>query len=143
MRLLQATTACDHHSVPDASVWKYKPLKDFEWTQDALWDDKMIERALQSLQTCFNVPSNHHRLWYIVGTPGMFWKGNPVDKDSSLLYVRGYWPNSKTSRNIEVGCLKCGYRSTLIHPWGLASQGAPCRGGADELGMVLDGLFMD
>ena len=143
VRLFCATTACEHHHVPDASVWKYKPLKEFEWARDALWDEKMIERALQSLETVFSVPSNQHPMWYIASTPGMFWKGNPVDQHACFLYMTGDWPNSKTSRTIEIGCLRCGYRSNTIMPWGVAAAGAPCRAGHDELRIVLDGLFMD
>ena len=142
LQLIAARRPCDHHGVPDSSLWKFKPLTELEVMSEDLWDEKMVERALHSMHSVFSVPTQQHRVWHVAGATGIFWKGNPVDKDRHLLFVKGYWPHGKQNWVIEIGCLKCGYRSNNIYAWGVASKGVNlCRSGAQELGLVLDSLF--
>jgi len=141
--LLQNTNSCDHHQVPPANVWKLNPLKDFELrVTDDFLDATAIERVLQGTQTAKNVPCEEHNIWHFVGIPGAFWSGNRADKDDCLLFMRNYWPNNKVTRYVEIGCLKCGYRSNKILPWS-TSKVEGVRSGAEELALVLNGLFPD
>jgi hypothetical protein len=140
--LLCNTEACDHHGTPDGNVWKQNALREYELRNtDDVWDAKMIERAMQGVQASKSVPGELHRLWHWYNEPGFFWGGNMADKNECLLFMRGYWPTNKTTRYLEIGCLKCGHRSNRIYPWGAASARG-VQSGAMELQMVMDGLFM-
>ena len=113
LQLISGPGACEHRGAPTRDVWKYSPLKDFE-LGDNMFDVKTIERVLQSIHSDHNAPANKHVVWHMVSREGMFWAGNPVDRPTRRLFVKGDWPNSKPSRFLEIGRLKCGYRSNLI-----------------------------
>jgi hypothetical protein len=110
---------CKHHGMPRPELWHHEPLRMHEIeateTDDGVWSTQMIKNTMCSLQATHSVPHAHAHLWNILELPNYFWEGNPLSRDMSKFFVRGWWRAAKATRSIQFGCLRCGYRTPVIY----------------------------
>jgi hypothetical protein len=122
----QATASeglCRHHGVPDRTVWKHEPLRPEELvsttTKDGVWDVAKFTRVVTSMWSTIGVPREYANVWTIIAQPNFLWDGNRegVGRWTAYMWTTGKWEASRSTRCVQLGCLRCGYRTPLLFPY--------------------------
>jgi hypothetical protein len=108
---------------------------------DGMWGNNHVDSMTVFLQATLGLAADVcNRTWALTQDPNFFWDGNPYSVRDAQFWAKGWWPQSQHTKEIHVqlGCLRCGYRTPVIHPWGPSIQGVS---GADKIKHVFKILF--
>ena len=137
--------ACAFHTVPAIEgAWFHEPLEqaEVESLADGLWDAEAVKRVVNSMYSSLGPfpPELEKVIWTDLDSDNLFWKGLRMTKQRCFFWMRGNWPGGKTSRQIEMGCLRCGFRTPYFYLWGPCAE-ADDKPGAEVMMEILKCMF--
>ena len=145
--LVEPMSCGAHGMLHDEKLWVFKPLqeREFRHNDEFFWDEKQVFKVLSSVHAAHNPPVlNGRRIWSTIERPGLFWTGNPYNRDTCPMWASGWWPQSnKMTRSLQFGCLKCGCRTPDVKPWAPRSPEYGDRNGSTAVNCIIEALFGD
>jgi hypothetical protein len=100
----------------DDKLWVYGQLTEVEAKEyDGLWSAKRVENLVNSINDQFKLPPlSASMIWNKLLEENLFWTGNSLNRDKAKMWWIGWWRQSKSTRTLTIGCLKCGYRTPQL-----------------------------